>query len=369
MKIKINKNKLDEIIEIVSKFTDPTSSFFSMRCVLITATGGQLVFKACNEITSIIKNLPVDDENVIVEEQGEVLVQCNLFKGIIKKLSGFIEIKTDQNNNLEIIQEDSRYSLNTTDVNTFVAIEGNLNVKKFEINTEEFKKAIKDVAFAASTEPNLIYKCINFKSKGNKLNLAATDIYRLAYYTIDTKKPLEEFDFNVNAKDVKELIPADAPKKITLFYNSLKFGVEYENTIVAARITDLPYHDIEQLFNQVMNETKYKLTIDKKELNNLLNKIWLNSNDKQNRIEIKITKNELSIYSRLDELGDSLVKTDKFDIEGGTLVFDINYNYLKDALNILDDEIYLLIDEKIQKILILSKSNPNSKQIVSPMRR
>ncbi|WHL49202.1 hypothetical protein HYE36_04695 [Mycoplasmopsis bovis] len=35
------------------------------------------------------------------------------------------------------------------------------------------------MAFAASNGANLIYKCINFKSSGNKLSLAATDTFRL----------------------------------------------------------------------------------------------------------------------------------------------------------------------------------------------
>ncbi|WP_027334602.1 DNA polymerase III subunit beta [Mycoplasmopsis felifaucium] len=369
MKIRINKNVLDNVIEIVSRFTDPTSSFFSMRCILISASEEKIIFKACNEVTSIIKYIDVDDNDVFVEQTGEILVQCNLLKNIVKKLSGFIELKTDLNNNLEILQEDSRYNLNTSDINSFIKIDENLNIKKFEIDTNEFRKAVKDVAFAASTEANLIYKCINFKSSGSRLNLAATDVYRLAYYSINTGKQLDEFNFNVNAKDVKELIPTDAPETITLFYNSVKFGVEYKNTITTARITDLPFHDIEQLFNQVLSETKYKLTINKKEINGLLNKIWLNTSEKQNRIEIKINKNELSIYSRLDEIGDSFVKTSQFNIEGGSMIFDINYNFLKDALNILDDEIIFLFDDKIQKILVLSKSNPNSKQIVTPMRR
>lgn len=369
MKIIINKKTLDEVLEIVSRFADPISSYFGMRCILISTKPEKITFKACNEVSNIVKSIDIDDQNVQVEEHGEVLIQCNIFKNIIKKLSGFIEISSGINNNIEIKQKDSRYSLTTSPIDSFPPIDENINTEKFEINTKEFKKAVKNVAFAASTDANLIYKCINFKSSGNKLNLAATDVYRLAYYSMPVKKPLNDFEFSVNAKDVKELIPADAPKTITFFYNSLKIGVEYKNTVVTARITDLPYHDIEQLFNQVMAETKYKITIKKTELDKLMDKVWISSNDKQNRMEVKITKNEFSIYSRLEEIGESIVKTDEFGIEGGQLVFDINYNYLKDALGILDDEVIFLIDGKVQKILLLSKSNPESKQIVSPMRR
>ncbi|VEU75621.1 DNA polymerase III, beta subunit [Mycoplasmopsis maculosa] len=370
MHIIIKKNIIDEIIEIVSKFTDPISSFYGMRCILINTDDNKITFKATNEITNIIKSIDVDNTDVIVKKPGEILIQANIFKNIIKKLNGFIEIEKISNSNLiEIKQDSSRYTLNTSDVKTFPKIDESTNTKEIEINTDNFKKAVKNVAFAASNENNLIYKCINFRSNGNKLNLTATDSYRLAFYTINTNYVLDDFEFSVNAKDVKDLIPSDAPKVVKLFYNSIKVGIKYDNTVITSRITDLPYHDIESLFTKVMSETKYKVTINKNELNNLLNKIWIGTNDKQNRIEIKIKKNELSIFTKLDEIGDSFVKTENLELEGSNLEFDINYNYLKEALSVFDDELYILVDEKIQKILIISKSNPNTKQLISPMRR
>ncbi|MBZ4203459.1 DNA polymerase III subunit beta [Mycoplasma tauri] len=369
MKIIINKNLLDSTLEIVSKFTDPVSSFYGMRCIKLSATKEKLVFQACNEVTSIIKTVFVDDKNIVVEEDGEIVVQGNYFKNIVKKLSGFIELSTSYNK-LEIKQQDSHYTLSLNELNSFATIEQNINLKKFEINTEEFKKAIRNVSFAASTGPNLIFKCINFRSAGRALNLTATDSHRLAYYSIKTNQMLEDFEFSVNAKDVRDMIPSDAPEKITLFFNSLKFGIEYENTIITARITDLPYHDIEQLFSEILSNIKYKITINKSELNNLLNKIWINTAlEKQNRVHVKINKNEFNIHCQLDELGDSMVKTSNFELAGNPLIFDINFIYFKDSINITDGEIYILIDEKIQKIIIFSKNNPNSKQIITPLRR
>nr|WP_307916576.1 hypothetical protein [Mycoplasmopsis bovis] len=60
----------------------------------ITANKNFVKFEASNEITNIIKKINIDDSKIIVEEDGELLVQANYFKSIIKKLNGFIEIKT-----------------------------------------------------------------------------------------------------------------------------------------------------------------------------------------------------------------------------------------------------------------------------------
>lgn len=58
-----------------------------------------------------------------------------------------------------------------------------------------------------------------------------------------------------------------------MFYNLIKFGVEYDDIIIIVRIIDLFYYNVEQLFNKVISEIKYKIIIEKLEFNNFLNKI------------------------------------------------------------------------------------------------
>lgn len=58
-----------------------------------------------------------------------------------------------------------------------------------------------------------------------------------------------------------------------MFYNLIKFGVEYDDIIIIVRIIDLFYYNVEQLFNKVIFEIKYKIIIEKLEFNNFLNKI------------------------------------------------------------------------------------------------
>lgn len=65
-------------------------------------------------------------------------------------------------------------------------------------------------------------------------------------------------------------------KIVIMFYNLIKFGVEYDDIIIIVRIIDLFYYNVEQLFNKVILEIKYKIIIEKLEFNNFLNKIWIN---------------------------------------------------------------------------------------------
>ncbi|MBU4689591.1 DNA polymerase III subunit beta [Mycoplasma zalophidermidis] len=368
MKFHINKKILDDSIEIVSKYVDPISTFYSFRGIMIIVDNEFITLKAANDATSIVKKLPVDDVLIKVEQTGEFLIQANIFKTIIKKLSGEITIQQTPNALLEIIEGNSRYQLSTLQSNQFPVIDNLINTKQFELDTNEFKKAIKNVIHASSADNNLIYRCINMRYKNNCINFTATDSYRLALYQMKTNTPLEEnIDISVNAKDLKDLIPSDAPKKITFFYNDIKVGIKYDNTIIISRIVSVPFRDTEPILADM--NIKYNLQISKAELNELLNKVWLSNGDKQNRIEVSLTNNNLTLINNIAEIGSSVAKTQNFKFEGKTVEFDLNFNFLKDAISVFEDDISILIDDQVKKILILSPSNVSSKQLITPLRR
>ncbi|WP_029608581.1 DNA polymerase III subunit beta [Mycoplasma simbae] len=368
MKFKINKKILDDALEIVSKYVDPLSTFYSFRCVLVKIESDFITLRAANDATNIIKKLVVDDVNIKVEETGEFLVQSNIFKSIIKKLSGNITISKTVNNLLDIVEGNSNYQISTLDENTFPVIDSLFNTKKIEINTNELKKAIKNVYHASSEDNNLIYRCINMRYKNSAINFTATDSHRLAAYKMIINNMIDDkFDISVDAEDLKDLIPSDAPKIVELFYNDVKVGIKYENTIVVSRVVTIPFRDTDPIFNDM--NIQYNISIDKNVFNNILNKIWISNGDKQNRISISVNSSEFKIVNNVSEIGSFVDSTSDFKFEGKPFQMDLNYNFLKDAISVFDGEISILIDEHIKKILILSSSNKNSKQLITPLRR
>ncbi|WP_027120523.1 DNA polymerase III subunit beta [Mycoplasmopsis lipofaciens] len=367
MKFKIQKSILDETLDIVSRYSDSINSMYALRCIYIEITKEKIIFKASDGVISIIKKIDVDNVNVIVEKEGNCLIQANILKNVIKKLSGEVTLSLSYNS-LKIVQNNFEYTLTTNPIDSFPNIEDSYNVTKFEINTEEFKKCVKNVAFATSNDNSLIYKCINLKFKGNTVRMAATDSYRLAYSKMNIQHNfIKEWDLSVIAKNVKDLIPSDAPEKVVMFYNNVKIGVEYKNTFIISQIIDLPFHEPESLINNM--NIQYKIEIDKNEFLDLMNKVWFISNDKYNRLELTINKNEITMLNRIDEIGTSIAKTKNFKFDGKAFEMDLNYNFTKDALNVFNDNVFMLIDDKIQKILIISKSNENVKQLITPIRR
>lgn len=104
-------------------------------------------------------------------------------------------------------------------------------------------------------------------------------------------------------------------------------------------------------------------------MNDLLNRVWLTNGDKQNRLSFTVKEGSLKITNNVVEVGSFVATTDKFKYSGDLIEFDLNYNFLKDAISIFDGEISILIDEKVGKFLIISHSDTGSKQLITPLRR
>ncbi|KUH47602.1 DNA polymerase III subunit beta [Mycoplasmopsis meleagridis] len=368
MKIIVNKKKFEETIDIVSRYTDPINNSYGLRCILFNVSKEKITLSASNGFISIVKSLEVDNEKIKIIEEGDFLINSTIFKNAIRRMSKEITI-SDENGDIEISDSDVKYNLRPNNIEIFHSIDEIFSAEKIEINTEKFKKAIHSVIFATSDDDHVL-KCINFLIKDNIIDITATDRYRLARYSLPTNAIFSSSkDISVLASSVKDLIPNDCPKKAILFFNSTKFGVEYDNTVIAANTSDVTFpNNNDYLFS--MKEIKTTLIIKKEILVDLLNKAYVINAPGYKKISISINRNELKISVIVPELGDSLVKTKDYEFRSDekNVQFDVDFNYFKEALSVFSGEVLLLLDEKPTKILILSKSNEECKQIVAPTR-
>ncbi|TNK91284.1 DNA polymerase III subunit beta, partial [Mycoplasmopsis pullorum] len=88
MKITIVKSLLDNLIEFLTKYTDPINVYSQFRCINIDVNYDQIIFTASDGTISAQKIIKVDEIKIKVEEPGVILVNAAYLKNIIKKLSG-----------------------------------------------------------------------------------------------------------------------------------------------------------------------------------------------------------------------------------------------------------------------------------------
>lgn len=367
MKFTIKKNILDQTIEFISKYVDSINVFMPFRCVKIDVSFDKITFIASNGLMSTKKILKVDEINIKVEIPGIVLINNQYFKNIIKKLNN--EISVESNGKIiKIWENEISYTLNCVDVE-FPNIDFKKPENSFEINTNKLEKAIRNVSFSASSETSgksLILKCINFSSKNDILRLVATDTFRLSTETIKINKPIN-VNFSIESKNIKNMITKEAPKNVIMFIDESKVGIVYENTIIQSSIVDVPFVSFEGI---IPTEFSRKISIKKSELLDLLNKVVFIQQEKYNRVEFKINKDLLTLSTNLSDIGQSTGSTTEFELIGDPIDIDFNYVFIKDALTAFEnDEINLCINKNGNIMLIVSKSNENNKQVITPLRR
>ncbi|MBT9133117.1 MAG: DNA polymerase III subunit beta [Firmicutes bacterium] len=185
------------------------------------------------QIAEIAKALPGDEVTLAVDENSVTITAGTAGESNIKLLT-----------------------LRSTDFPVFGQRDSESDEETaFAISVGEFKKVLRQVIFAVSTDENkLKFTHVNMELAGNTLQLAASDTYRLA----DTNCPVERLS---GSTDIKMLVPArplheflriaqkltdDLVIKVICKGNNI--SIKTEAIKIATRLGSEEYPDIRKIF-------------------------------------------------------------------------------------------------------------------------
>ncbi|UVD81693.1 DNA polymerase III subunit beta [Mycoplasma iguanae] len=364
MKFKIKKEMIEKALENVGIAIDYGNLNISMRGILFEVNADNIVLIGSDGEFSIKKQI-MTSENLIIEKVGKVLVITSLLKNIIKRAEGFISFEQN-NTSLKINNNLDEFTINLLDEQDYPTIEFNDFGISFEIDMNAFRNLIKNTSFAASTNESVsrVLQYVNLINQHGTLRINATDSFRFATESYDINCE-EEFDISLPVKSLKRLMSSNLNGIIKFIVEEKKISIQKNDEIYQIKAFDGIYKDLSNVFPK-QETIKYVLEINKKELNDLLSKAAFSAGDKYNRIKMHFSKDSFLITSVYEELGTSKVYAKNFKWKGEELVVSLNYRYLKEAINVFEDEIAIFLNEKVDRILILSKSNPKNKQLIAP---
>ncbi|TPR54287.1 DNA polymerase III subunit beta [Metamycoplasma neophronis] len=363
MQLKINRLLLDQAVERVAKAIDPNPFIPVMKGILITAEDNKITLVGSNGEISIKHEIPASvDAEILIP--GIFLVELSLFRNIIKKLDGDLII-TSNDSTLEISTENDIYRLNLYQTNEYPEIDFNVYGDKLRIKWETLKEMSKDVIFAASNnEMNILLCCVNMSAQNHKLKFVTTDRYRYAEVVNEIEEDVE-FNISILAKNLRDILGFEYSKEVTLNISDQKILFEIDGTIIQSKVVDQPYQDISRI---VPKEFATELIINKKELNNLLNKASVIITENYNKIRVHILDGTLTISSAREEIANATVKTQAFTYNGEELKLALNSKFLKDAISVFEEELRILLTKDKMRIVIKSDSNPNVLQLITPQK-
>lgn len=364
MKIKTNKKYFDKELEKIEKALDGNAHLDSLKGILFTVNESYAELIVSDGNLSI-KSKIEKNENFQIEDPGVILIPGKLLIKLIKKMSNEI-ILEKKGSKLIVTSENSKANINLLEKNDYPKINFDINGSEFLIKKQSLENIINNVSFAVSTrDKQIIFNGINLKGSGSKIYASATNKFRLAREVMEVEG---EVDFNITLlpKNLKAFLPSeDQEVEITVSNNKIK--TYYKNITVLSNLLDGIYPDISSKIPSDFDLNK-TLEIDESTLLKLIDNVTVINNENNNKIKIKITKEDLLITSYRSEIGNVEAKTSDIVWVGDDFEITINGDFLSSAIKKFNGKIKLMFTEKDNLFLIVGSSNKKLIQLILPYR-
>jgi DNA polymerase-3 subunit beta len=337
------QENLKKGLNIVGHATVKNVNLPILNNILIKVGGGNIEF--------IGTNLEIGVKHLVrgkIEKEGEFTVDSKLITEYVNLLSSGEKVEVEEKNNeLKIKSGNYKTKIKGEDAKDFPLIPTIPDDKPYILNINDFKKSLSQVAFSVSNSENrLELTGVLFSFNQNKLNLAATDSYRLAEKEIKIKESVkkEEETVIVPAKTIQELLRIlnnfefdfenedENEIKINISDNQILFT--FDSVSLISRLINGKYPDYKQI---IPSKSQTDVIINKSEFVRAVKAASLFSKSGINDITILFLKNKVSISSFSGSSGESQVEI-KAEVNGGENEITINYRYLLDGLNNIDGE-------------------------------
>ncbi|MCQ2567488.1 MAG: DNA polymerase III subunit beta [Mogibacterium sp.] len=364
MKIYCSRSGLNKAINNVSHSIPVRTTSSILEGILVNVEPGKMRLTATD--TNMTTETLIDAET---EGVCEFVVPAKLFSAIVSKLPEdemMIDYDTEKSKiNIKCAGSNSEIICFRGD--EYPKIRLNEGEKEIFIEKEAIKKLIKKTAFSASTDEfNRIITGVLLEMKEGSMKMVGVDPYRIAVYKIDVDNN-ENVSVIIPAKlitEVAKFIDDDGDPKMSFEIIDNKVVMKFDNNKVIINTYSGKFIDYERIINKEGNNN---IRVKKDDLMKSTERAsLLASVQNNNLIKFSIEKDMIYITS-LNEEGNI---EEKVEIIGGEeLNIGINSRYLKDALNVIDDEeIMINFKDSISPVIIKPLKGEKYTYLILPIR-
>ncbi len=306
-------------------------------------------------------------------EDGVCVVPGKYFIDIIKKLEGEkVEFTLFDANTIKIISERTTFTLISLDYTNYPQINFDVTSEPITIGSKKLRNFIRQTSFAAGVnESRMVLTGVCFETNQNKLQMTATDSYRLA-----KKQSIDEVNYPktkiiIPSKATEELskILEDESEDVKMYFANNRALFEYKNIAFITRLIEGTFPDTSSI---IPTEHIVEITFNKAELLSTVDRASLFTTQNNGSI-IKMVTNEdgsvqiASISTEIGKVVDEIIplKMDK------TCHFQIAFSakYFLEAIKAFDaSEITIKFTGELKPFLLTTNADENFIQVILPVR-
>jgi DNA polymerase-3 subunit beta len=363
MKFVINRDLLLLNLTYVSRALSTKSPMPVLTGIKIETHDNSLFLTASNNEISI-QTVIKDKKQIKIEEDGVVVVPGKYFIEMIRKIESkdVVKILADRSNfTLNALEKDNYPLISFADSDTVVLMDvGNL------------KSIIRKTTFATSlSETRVILTGVSFVADGRKLEVIATDSFRLAkkYLITDTEFP--KINSVIPSKSLDELnrIIDENETPIEIHFTHSKALFKYKNILFQTRLIDGSFPNTSNL---IPVDFLTSIKFNKNDLISAIERASLfTSFDSSSIIKFTLSSDKtIEIASTTNEIG--AVKEEVIPLAcSNVLNFQIAFSskYLLEAIKSMDStEITVHFTGEIKPFIITGDYDVNLTQLILPVR-
>jgi len=339
MELSIFKEKLNQVLSITESIIKRGTTLSILNNILLETEKNFLKLSATNLETSIIWRILSK-----IEKEGKLLIPISFFKSIINFFKKDVIKLESEGRNLIIRTENQEIKIQGANLDDFVIIP--------EVIIEDFIELDGNVLFNGLNQliniPSISrikpeISGIYFSFKKNKLEMAATDSFRLGCKIIPLEEKLKkEFSFILPQMVVKDLINILSlkPTKLKIYTNPkqvlFEWGGEefsYPEILLSSLLIEGEYPNYQDV---IPKKYAIQIVINKDEIRDQLKTANLfTGKTSEVKFNIFLKENKLKILSQNPELGKNEVYLPIKIEEGINKELEISFNckFLIDGLN------------------------------------
>lgn len=341
------QENLKKGLNIVGHATVKNVNLPILNNILIKVKDGNIEFTSTNLEIGVKHTLRGK-----IEKDGEFTVDSKLVTDYVNLLTSGEKIEIEEKGKeLKIKAGNYKTSIKGEEAKDFPLIPTISEENSYTLDINDLKKSLSQVVFSVSNSENRMELTgVLFSFNNNKLNLAATDSYRLAEKEVKIKQ---------NSKKEEEvvIVPAKTIQELLRILNNFNFGEEvdgendiqisisdnqilftFDSVSLISRLINGRYPDYKQI---IPSKSQTKAIVNKNEFVRAVKAVSLFSKTGINDITIVFLNNKISVSSFSGASGESQAEVSA-EIEGIENEITINYRYLLDGLNNIDEENVLI---------------------------
>lgn len=373
MKASILQENLDKGLSIVSKIVDARANLPILGNVLLTAEEGNLKLTTTNLNIGVNIWLPAKKE-----KEGQFTAPAKDLTDFVSSLPQQKVVLKKEREVLKITAGNYNADFNGMNAAEFPQVpslrsDKTKTKKKFELSVNRFISMVEQTAFAsAQDETRPVLTGVRISTTGKKIQLVATDGYRLSVKKGALKKTLSLPVLVVPASALNEVVRIIGGEKeeeekltIAIVEGSGQVIFNYKNIEVSARLIEGEFPDFEKIIPEASNN---KAVLEKEEFEKAVRASSIFARKSANIIRFKFAKNGVLLRANAPEVGRNEISVD-CKYKGKEIEIAFNCRFILDFLRSLTDENFSLeISDPLKPGLFRGEEDSEYLHIIMPVR-